>query len=235
MSKSLEYLAGLFDGEGSFSIQVALRSYKQNRPSIYLNPCMSMTLYYGADVLQFLQERFGGRVYPYAKRSEHGGIWHLGRVANLTLAAQALLPHLVIKKSIAERFLEALSMFPSRIGVDHLNGHRAWSPDVAVKVAEIALTLNPPRSRKCNKTLEYITEFKRSLEISQQARCDVHVDRAGEKNGHAKLTLEKVAAIRDLYATKTVTQAQLAARFGVTQVAISQVVACKTWNDPPYH
>lgn len=238
MAKSLEYLAGLFDGEGSFSIQVSLRrlSRQPDRPSIFINPSMSMSIYYGADVLQLLQERFGGRVRPYAKkRTEHGGRWCLGRVENLTLAARALRPHLVIKQHICDRFLEALSIFPSQAGVDKMNGHRMWTPDLAVRVAEIAFTLNPPRSRKCNKTLEYITEFKRSLETSQQTRHDVYVDRAGEKNGRSKLTLENVAEIRDLYATKEFTQVQLAARFGVTQVAISHVVACKTWNTSAYH
>lgn len=236
--KSLEYLAGLFDGEGSFSIQVGLRSRNGWPPSIWFNPCMSMQLYYGIDVLGFFQESFGGSIRSYSRGGEkRGGVWRLGRHEALTIAAQSLEPYLEIKKSICARFLEALSMYPPRKGVDLMNGHRAWTPDLAVKVAEIALTLNPPRSRKCNKTLEYITEFKRSLELAhgQTVPNRDYGHTIGEKNGNSKLTLEKVAEIRGLYAAKTLTKVQLAAMYGVTQAAISHVVACRTWKASALH
>ncbi|GMV18007.1 MAG: hypothetical protein AMXMBFR56_62310 [Polyangiaceae bacterium] len=81
--------------------------------------------------------------------------------------AKEMQPHLEIKKDICARFIEALSLYPPRGGVNLRAGQRTWSPDLAVRVAEIALTLNPPRARKSNKTLEYLTTFKRELERGQ--------------------------------------------------------------------
>lgn len=159
--KSVEYLAGLFDGEGSFSIQVGLRQRKSNPPSIWFNPCLSMTLYYGREVLELLQERLGGKCYVYPRSNGTGGRWCLGQKEKVLKVAKELQPHLEIKKDICGRFIQALELFPAG---KRINNGRVWSPDVAVAVAEIALTLNPPRSRKSNKTLEYLTVFKKELE-----------------------------------------------------------------------
>lgn len=158
-----QYLAGLFDGEGSFSIQVGMRSYQADRPSVYFNPSMSMHLHYGVQVLEELQGRFGGAIYPHAKG---GARWNLGRRAEVMAAAAALRPHLIIKADIADRFMEALALFPVRGGAAQRHGGRVWSPEIAVRVAEIALDLNPPRSRKTNKTAEYVQILREQLERS---------------------------------------------------------------------
>lgn len=150
--RSNEYLAGLFDGEGSFSIQVGLRSYKSGT-SAFFNPSMSVNLYYGHQVLDHFQEAFGGKIYPYLRG---GRRWNLGRRLPLIEAAQTLLPHLEIKQDIGQRFLDALHLWPVSTGYDRRSGVRAWTPDLAVQVAEIALALNPPQSRKTNKTAEYL-------------------------------------------------------------------------------
>jgi hypothetical protein len=166
--KSIEYLSGLFDGEGSFSIQVSLRQRNTRPPTIWFNPTLSVNLYYGYEVLDLFKERFGGKIYNYQRGGERRGArWHLGRKDEALRVAKELQPHLEIKKEICERFIEALSLYPSRAGVNLQAGHRAWSTDIAVRVAEIALTLNPPRARKSNKTLAYLTTFKRELERAQ--------------------------------------------------------------------
>lgn len=129
---------------------------------------MSVNLYYGQDVLQHFVERFGGKIYVYRRGEEkRGARWYLGRVEDVLRVAKEMQPHLEIKKDICARFIEALSLYPPRGGVNLRAGQRTWSPDLAVRVAEIALTLNPPRARKSNKTLEYLTTFKRELERGQ--------------------------------------------------------------------
>lgn len=155
-----QYLAGLFDGEGSFSIQVGMRGRVEGRPSVYFNPSMSMHLHYGLEALDALQERFGGKIYVHGKG---GARWNLGRRLEIIKATQALRPHLIIKGDIADRFLEALALFPKRGGADQKSGGRTWTPEIAVQVAEIALNLNPPRSRKSNKTLEYLNALQEQL------------------------------------------------------------------------
>jgi hypothetical protein len=160
MAKSLDYLAGLFDGEGSFSIQVGLR-----RNSPWFVPSMSVNLYYGSEVLQHFVSTLGGVIYPYQRDGAlRGARWHLGARVPVMDATRSLLPHLEIKRDIAERFLAALAMFPaSTKGVALKLGRRSWSTEQAIAVAEIALTLNPPRSRKTNKTLDYLTIMRSSL------------------------------------------------------------------------
>lgn len=51
----------------------------------------------------------------------------------------------------------------------------------------------------------------------------------GEKNGCAKLTADKVRAIRALYADRSLNQYQLARKFRVSQSAITLIVRRKKW------
>jgi len=158
--KSLDYLAGLFDGEGSFSIQVSLRK----NTSFYCNPSMSVNLYYGTDVLQHFVDAFGGKIYPYRRQGQaRGARWHVGRREPTLAAARALRPRLEIKRDIADRFIQALEMFPTSTGAARGLRQRNWTAEIAVAVARIALSLNPPRARKTNKTVEYVTILEQSL------------------------------------------------------------------------
>lgn len=52
----------------------------------------------------------------------------------------------------------------------------------------------------------------------------------GERNGNARLAADDVREIRRLYAVGTATQTALAARFGVTQRVIWQIVHRLTWR-----
>ena len=51
----------------------------------------------------------------------------------------------------------------------------------------------------------------------------------GERQGSAKLTADKVAAIRDAYAVGGVSQQELADRYHVSQTNIGMVIRRKTW------
>ena len=110
MTRSIEYLAGLFDGEGSFSIQVDLRTHGE-RMSSRFGPSMSVNLYYGSDVLDHFVGTFGGTIYPYAKDGRPcGRRWNLGRRAGVLAAAVAIEPYLEIKRETAQNFIRALRM-----------------------------------------------------------------------------------------------------------------------------
>ncbi len=52
----------------------------------------------------------------------------------------------------------------------------------------------------------------------------------GESHGMAKVTEDDVREIRKLYAEGILDQPTLAARYGVTQVAVSQIVLRKSWR-----
>ena len=154
METRFAYFAGLFDGEGTFSIQVNRREYK-GRPSAHFNPRMSMSLKYGTEVLDELAKEFGGAVYDYPNERK----WCVSRLPLLKAATKKLMPYLKIKKRIAERFSEALDIFPdTKRDGRHLRGERSWGEVAVLRVAQIALTLNP--YKKSPKTLRFLKRLQ---------------------------------------------------------------------------
>ena len=154
----LAYLAGLFDGEGSFSIQVSIKSdMARGRERAWFNPRMTMTLKYGNEVLEDLVSALGGKVYGSCRDGHRR--WSLGKKAGLTVATNALLPYLRIKREIGERFLEALAIFPDRAGVSMKSGERIWSEKAVLDVARIALTLNQG-GKPAKRTLDFLDELE---------------------------------------------------------------------------
>ncbi len=153
-STILAYLAGLFDGEGSFNIQVRIREHKGIQ-RVAFTPRMTMCLYYGHDALHLLEREFGGAVYKYADGAQR---WNISRRRNVIYAAEALRPYLIIKAKICQRYLEALSLFPP---IRHCwQGTRSWTNDMVLKVAEIALTLNPLCPSKTEHNLSYLERIR---------------------------------------------------------------------------
>jgi hypothetical protein len=155
---SIEYLAGLIDGEGSFSIQIEIRYYTKT-PNLRINPRLVMSLKYGTFVLDELIEKFGGQLYTYKDGMKR---WNLSKKDLLIKTTEMLIPHLRIKKQIAKNFLHALSLMPTtRKGINLYGGERAITKQIAIKIAEIALTLNPPSSRKSKHNISYLEKIKK--------------------------------------------------------------------------
>jgi hypothetical protein len=152
------YIAGLFDGEGSFSIHTNIT---KSKGKCYVNfvPIMSISLKYGSEVFQEVIDALGGKVYSY-KTGEYR--WYLGHRDKVKIAAEILLPYLRIKKDIAKKFLEALSYFPPI----HTGAIKSWTPELIDKIGTIALTLNPPTARKSIKGLEYLEEMKKTCVLA---------------------------------------------------------------------
>jgi DNA-binding transcriptional regulator YiaG len=57
----------------------------------------------------------------------------------------------------------------------------------------------------------------------------------GETHGQAKLSKQQAAEIRSMYAERTISQRQLAARFGVSQRTVLRVVNGRSWSDGNSH
>ncbi len=160
--KRLAYLAGLFDGEGCFCIQVKIREHKGVK-RIALTPRMTMSLYYGPEALHLLQGAFGGAIYFYP---DGGMRWNISKRSSVQIAASALQPHLVIKSKICQRYLEALSFFPP-IRERQWQGKRSWTNESILKVAEIAYTLNPICAKKAAKNAASLQQIKKMCEGGQ--------------------------------------------------------------------
>ena len=154
----LIYLAGLFDGEGSFSIQVGIREYKGVK-NVRFNYRMTLTLKDGAEEpMRLLRKHFGGQVYEYGEGREKTCRWNLSRRDGLLKACNKIMPHLRVKKEIGENFLRALNIMPEK-RKNHKQGKRSWSKEMALEVAKIAIPLNP--YRKSKKDLSYLKEIEK--------------------------------------------------------------------------
>lgn len=131
--ENIAYLAGLFDGEGSCSIQI------QRNPKVNFNHRMTMSLKYGKEVLEDYVKEFGGKIYYY---KDDMARWHLGKKELMIKAINLMLPYLKIKKEVCLKFLEALKYFPDK------RIRNYWKEENINKVIDIAINLNPSTSQK---------------------------------------------------------------------------------------
>lgn len=142
--KIIAYLAGLIDGEGSFTIQISIRTTKKGTQYINLNPRIGMSIMYGVEVLEELQSTFGGQIYKFKDGVQR---WNLSKNEPLINTVEELLPYLRIKKKIAERFLETIKI-------------RTRDKESILKIAEVALTLNKLNSKRNHKRMNSLQEIK---------------------------------------------------------------------------
>lgn len=148
----LSYLAGIFDGEGSFSIDLSFRLYK-TKLNVTFNPRATITLRdWGNErlVLKAFQRKFGGKIYTAKDNMVR---WYLGDKENLEEMIRVIGPYLRIKKVRGLWMLKALSYYPSE-RKNHFSGQKSWNYERAVKVAFISNILNPPRKGK--KTIDEV-------------------------------------------------------------------------------
>ena len=108
---SPEYLAGFFDGEGTFHIG------KQIKPSngrVYpsCKVCLSQSGDVGLKLLQDIQNKYGGRLYEHLKPGQHKATksayklyWRKEEAITLI---ELLLPFLIIKQQEAQAALQYL-------------------------------------------------------------------------------------------------------------------------------
>jgi hypothetical protein len=134
----LSWIAGLIDGEGSFSISLGAKERKSNG-KIYVKffPRLSINLKYGGNVLFDLEEKLGGHTI---KNKKGFTIWSMSKQGELTEVVPKLIPYLKIKREIATSFLEAVSLFP---GTPGFIGNRGWNLQNIEKVIDLSMQLNP--------------------------------------------------------------------------------------------
>jgi|SRR5208337_867015 len=100
------YVAGIVDGEGSFSIYYNKHSENHNARITIGNTSI--------ELIKYLMHNFGGKFYSFDPKDMHGfnrktmHSWRLSGVKNKEDFILGILPHLVIKKEQAKVFLEFL-------------------------------------------------------------------------------------------------------------------------------
>lgn len=147
---SVQYLAGLFDGEGSFSVSIMIHD-RPNGHGINITP---LTLTYGQEVLNVLQNTFKGSIVT-AGNNKESKKWTIYKREHLLFAAETLLPYLIIKKNNCQKFINILGLFPS---FTHRWGE-SWTKDNVTKVVIAAYDLNHSGihyKRTLNETLSLV-------------------------------------------------------------------------------
>lgn len=105
-----EYIAGFFDGEGTFYIGKQLKNGKEYPKAQIL---LSQSGEDGLELLKQIQHKFGGNIYHHLKVGEHKATkdayklyWNKEEGASLCVA---LIPHLILKQKAAKEVLKYLT------------------------------------------------------------------------------------------------------------------------------
>lgn len=137
---SLDYLAGIFDGEGSFIISLSRR---RNSPVGFLvAPMVSLSMFNGDSILLRLREQFGGHINPTSLRSNGFSKlplpeWNLCGRASRSFAKR-IVSRLTIKRKDCETFLKI-----HKLMADGFH----YTKDGFLQIVKLRETLNKTRSR----------------------------------------------------------------------------------------
>lgn len=109
-----QYLAGFFDGEGTFYLGYQKAKHPDNK-KLYpkAQVLLSQSGDDGLDLLENIKEQYGGSIYLHLHPGQHKAkktaykIWW-NKDEAITLINQ-LLPHLILKKNEAEEVLKYLT------------------------------------------------------------------------------------------------------------------------------
>jgi hypothetical protein len=109
MHISPEYLAGFFDGEGTFYIGKQIKNGKEYPKAQIL---LSQSGDRGYKLLEWIQEQYGGSIYEHLKAGQHKATksaykiyWN--KTEGIALC-KTLIPYLILKRSEAEDVLKYL-------------------------------------------------------------------------------------------------------------------------------
>ena len=144
---SLEYIAGLIDADGSFSISLSDERYKGNALTVAWVVNFRQ-LDRGIQVIEAIKNTLKcGKIYKHVKNMMS---WQTVGFDETLSVCKVLLPHLKIKKTACQKMIESMELWNGREYNKHTarNKHQLTRPKwVMEKVLDIALNLN-----KCRQT-----------------------------------------------------------------------------------
>ena len=149
MFPSNEYIAGLFDGEGSLSFATGKRIDGRNTHSAVIRLANSNRL-----VLELVKKRFGGTLHTYKPNYPGARLNHVLHVHHNQAKPflEAIVPHLIVKRNLAWIVLCFLNRGVKPRG-NSLKGYRGWqrlsADDLALRSAlrELAMKINSRKGK----------------------------------------------------------------------------------------
>lgn len=159
--KKLNYLAGLFDGEGSFSISLKLR-YHKDRPWLNITPIARIGMKKADKQLTELRDLIGvGSIYCSNKGEDKEIIsWQTTRWAEVLIFAAITRPYLKFKQDQAEKMIKVCQLYLIEHGSSkRFEGKPTRPKEAVLEIIKTSLDLNPDslqsQKRKEKKPLEY--------------------------------------------------------------------------------
>lgn len=107
---SAEYLAGFFDGEGTFYMGRQISRGKEYPQATII---LSQSGDDGLNLLKQIQEEYGGSIYEHLKAGQHKATKSAHKLywnkAEGIILCERLIPHLILKKQSAQTVLSYLT------------------------------------------------------------------------------------------------------------------------------
>ena len=151
MALSLDYIAGLLDADGSFSISISKNRYTNKKGTS--EPQFSFVVNFRqlekADyILEAIQSRFSaGKIYKHS--SEGMLTWQTTTVQDTLRVCQEIEPYLFIKKNECQKLIEACTLW---IEAPRLKGPgRPRSIEVKQKVMDISSLMNEGQQKSTSR------------------------------------------------------------------------------------
>jgi len=159
--KKLIYLAGLFDGEGSFSISLKLR-YHKDRPWLNITPTARIGMKKAESQLTEMRDLMGvGKIYCSNKGKVKEIIsWQTTKWEEVLILAATLRPYLKFKHIQAEKMIKICHLYLIEHGSSkRFEGKPTRPREAVLEIIKTSLELNPDslqaQKRKEKKPLEY--------------------------------------------------------------------------------
>lgn len=110
MTVSLEYLAGFFDGEGTFYIG---KQTKNGKVYPHATVMLSQSGWEGYLLLEQIQQQYGGNIYQHLKVGDHKATKDAYKIYwnkdEAILLCEQLIPFLILKKQAAQTVFSYLT------------------------------------------------------------------------------------------------------------------------------
>lgn len=145
---NLHYIAGLIDGDGSFSISISRNRYKNklgvSEPQFSFNLNLRQIEKFRT-TLEDVMETIGvGTIYQHSHAGNFKMLtWQTTKIEDTLQACKILYPYLQIKKKECEKLIEAAELWlnsPRKIGPN--GGRPGVSFEIKTQISEIAGSMN---------------------------------------------------------------------------------------------
>jgi len=144
----LDYIAGLIDADGSFSISLSDRRYKGNALTVHATVNVRQLEKY-RPVLEDILETLGlGKIYQHGDKM---ATWQTVKMGDAVKVAKILYPHLHVKKEICKNFFTILEEWSGKDFNHHSsrNKHQLTRPRWLIeKMMDVAMNLNAGQQTK---------------------------------------------------------------------------------------